>query len=367
VNFGKINITKNDPAALVAVADPSDPSIYIHYGNYSIEGSLHGMIPFAPNTAPSPANASLGKPFFGHIFAHGDFPLAGLPITIGGDVTVNLDANADGNWLGSQGSASDLYAGNLTTTLTNAAKDIIVGVNGEVDAGYKLAGFNFTVPLGQGALEYNGPSNSFWFKGGSTDPLAGTPLAPFQATQTQQVEGSYQRKGPTTAYSIAITNSAVVFGQHASMTFTLNNSGIHALGVIHALGTNVNLTGDILTNGNWDLKGTASLGFSAFGGSGSFEFKHTGATHSFTASIEGHANWTVTIAGTKWGTTASIGASLTITVSGGSLHYNGTATAKGKVTSPIGSVGYSLSVGINNNKMTFGIPKIGTKTISLPL
>ena len=31
VDFGKINITKNDPAALVAVADPTDPSIYIHY------------------------------------------------------------------------------------------------------------------------------------------------------------------------------------------------------------------------------------------------------------------------------------------------------------------------------------------------
>ena len=325
------------------------------------------MIPFTPNTAPSTANASLAKPFFGHVFAHGDFPLAGLPTTIGGDVTVNLDANGDGNWLGSQGSASDLYLGNLTTTLTNAAKDIIVGVNGEVDAGYKLAGFNFTVPLGQGALEYNGPSNSLWFKGGTVDPLAGTPLANFQATQTQQVEGSYQRSKLGTSYSIAITDNAIVFGQHAAMTFTLNNTGIHALGVIHALGTNVSLTGDILTNGNWDLNGTANLGFSAFGGSGSFEFKHTGASTSFTASIEGHANWTATIAGTKWGTTASIGASLTITVSGGSLHYSGTATAKGKVVSPIGSVGYSLSVGISNNKITLGIPKIGTKTITLPV
>jgi hypothetical protein len=186
----------------------------------------------------------------------------------------------------------------------------------------------------------------------------------FQATTLTTIEGSIFRSGQ---FSVTATNTYKVFGNRADLSVTLANGGVSILGKTRALGTNVNLSGQFLTNGNFTLKGNATLDFGPFEGTGAFELKRVGSMTSFAVGLAGKAEWSKTIVGTKWTASASLSGKLTIvTSSGGTLSYSGSVQAGGQVKSPIGSISFSLSASVSGNKLVFKFPKIGEKSLSLP-
>ena len=109
--FGSVGIRSTDASSTVLIADPADPFLYVGYKKFGFAGSLHGRIPFAPSedlpTIPGD-RLEVGDvdEFFGHVYARGNFPLKSLPIAVGGEVTVDLDANDDGLFLGGRATAS---------------------------------------------------------------------------------------------------------------------------------------------------------------------------------------------------------------------------------------------------------------------
>lgn len=380
-SFGAVTVTsaQSDQAAVI-FADPADPALYVKAKNFAFEGSLHGLVPYAPKQGfatdstghvistglgPTPAGTIVPN-FFGNVYAHGDFPLAGLPITISGDVTVDLDANRNGQWLDQTGTASQLFSGQLFAgqNLETAIHDINVGLNGEADFGYKLAGYNLTVPLGQASAVFSGPKQAIFFKGGTVDPFQGTPLATFQANTYTTFQGSIYRSGQ---FSVTGTNTFKVFGNTANVSLTLANTGVTAVASTKVLGANASLVGQIFANGDFDLKGQANLKFSVFSGNGVFELKHQGSTNSFTAGVTGGASWSATILGAKFTASASLGGTLSITTNSTGVHYAGSVHAGGKVTGPLGfSASFDLNASVSNNKLTFTFPKLGSETLSLP-
>jgi hypothetical protein len=361
-SFGQVSITnaESDEATTVFV-DPSDPSLYVKAKNLAFQGSLQGLVPFTPyseyvtaNTAPELST------FFGHVYAKGSFPLAGLPLELNGDVVVDLDANRDGTLLGLNGvNAGQLFRGELFTAdkVEAVIRDINVGVNGGVDLGYQKAGFNFTVPLGKATVVYRGPQQGVWFKGGTIDPWAGTPLETFQATSYTTVEGSVFRTGQ---FNVTATNTWKVFGNRADLSVTLANTGVSVAGTARVLGENAWLSGQVLTNGNFTLAGGVDVDFGVVSGSAWVELKKSGSSTSFTAGLSAKASWKKeTFFGTV-SASASLSGTLTITTtSAGSLRYSGSIKVK------LSNLP-EFSVPVSNNQIGFYVPGFGDKTITFP-
>jgi len=373
--FGSVTVTNSAATGTVIMADPVDPSIYLRSGNFVFAGSMQGHVPYTPKFTPSVPVA----PVFGHVFASGNFPLEGLPITVRGDVTMNLDANHDGLWLGGQQNASQLYQHQSVNSqaLQTIIDDIRLGVNGQVDAGYDAAGYHFTLPLGQASAVYNGPERHVWFKGASVDPWEGTALEQFQMISTVSIEGSYRpanridsiagRLTHESPYFITATSTYKIFGVKADMTVTLDDTGVEAAVKVKALGQYATLTGRLQSNGDFVLNAHADSDFGPFHGKADFTLSKIGAVKKFTAYLDGKAKWSGSVAGISWSTEAKVTAHLTITANAdGSLKYSGTAKASGSVKSSIGSIGFEVSATVSGNKLAFSIPKLGSKSITLP-
>jgi len=367
VNFGKINITTNDPNALVAFANPTDPSLYIQYKGFSLEGSLNGMIPFTP--AVTPTIPGFG-PFFGNVYAQGGFQVGDLPFNVNGSITVNLDANGDGNWLGGQGTASQLFSGNAFSgvTLSKALGDVEIGVNGNVALGYQAAGFNLTVPVGAASFIYNGATQGAWVDGTTLDPLAGTPLDVLQIGTYESVEGAVYRETSrfgvtTTQYDLKLADTYKVFGATAALDVDLSNSGITLDGTADLFGVNIAVSGDIASDGDLSLTGSAGVNFNGLGGNVTVDFEKTGSVYAIDASLSGHAGFS----NDGWGASLDVSAKLDITYSGGHIEYSGSASATGKVTDPIYSFSVTVSGSISNDEIVLSIAHIGTVDIPLPL
>ncbi len=328
--FGNISVVDSASAdEALLVADPADPFVYIKPKNkdFAFAGSLGGMIPFKPDRVPTGPVATTLSRFFGHVYASGSFPLTGLPLSVQGDVTVNLDANRDGNFLALRGNASQLFKGDLfkptnpVTAIDAVFKDIAVGVNGAVVLGYKFAGFNFTVPLGAASAVYNGPQQGLWLKAVKGDPganpFAGTPFALLVMSQTDSVEGWILRNGQFhmtvgTTYTWGDPNS---YGATLGYALTLTNAGV-------------------------------------------------------TADLRGHAHWEESILGYDVWADATLTASLHVSISAGVLHYTGSAKATGEVHYyapwPLpDSASFTVDGKVQGSQLIFGIPHLDDVVINL--
>jgi hypothetical protein len=370
--FGGITVTNTESdAATVVFADPADPSLYVKAKNFAFQGSLKGFVPYTPYSSFATQTPVPGlNGFFGHIYAHGDFPISGLPLKVGGDVVINLDANSDGQFAGGQANASQLFSrtGISSAAVATALRDVKIGVNGNVSFGYNFAGYNLAVPLGQASAVYDGLAQSISFKGGTVDPWKGTPLEKFVITAPYAplttFQGSILAGGK---FNVTATNTYKVLGARADVSITLANAGVTASAKINVLGQSAHLTGTLYSNGNFTLLGSASLHFGPFDGSASFLLKRVGTISWFTANLTGSAKWSAYIVGTKWTASASLSSQVRIVAtSTGSLTYSGSVSATGKVTSPIGSIGFELSANISGNAVVFSFPKIGKQTLTLP-
>jgi hypothetical protein len=304
-SFGGLSINQtlgSSASSTVIIADPSDPFLYVGHVaqngtlDWQFAGSLNGRIPYTPEYKPTMAPAAALTQFFGQVFAAGTFDLSdltGLPLSVTGGVTMNLAA--DGQFLGGQPNASQLFGGHLSA-LSGVFKNIDVGVNAALNLGYDVAGYNFTLRLGGGSAVYNGPLGGLWLRGvkGTDNPLAGTPFAWLTFSETDSVEAALYANGH---FSITAETEWDVLGSPVAFTLTLTNSGIAA-----------QTTG----SAKWELD------------------KYDYVSASFTAT-------------------------LSITDNAGQLDFSGSVTATGTLATFLGSTSGSVSAWVTNEGISFDI------------
>jgi hypothetical protein len=353
LQFGQVNVTTTDQSKTVLIADPADPFLYIGYKNYAAAGSLNGHIPFHTQvSAPSDSGLRTDESF-GHVYAAGTYPLAGLPMYAYGDVTVDLDANRDGMFLGGSGNASQLFRGDLNA-LDAVARDINVGINGGVNLGYAVAGRMITVPLGQGSAFYSGPQQGVWFKGvqgTAFNPWAGTVLANFQSGPGAEFEGYAFRDG---RFSVATTSNYRLFTANAAMTITVTDHDIGAKGTITTPIGKADVTGTIGFDGNfhWVADGRIDIGGSS--------------NH-----LRGNVTLTIDKVGSTFTVLGDLNADAKMSISGFKAEGNVTGTLK-VVRKSDGTVGYSANLRFNGgvyawNPVTQKWNKLGSVDIALGL
>ena len=248
----------------------------------------------APTDAGGPAHG--GTEFYGQVYAAGTYPLAGLPFNVNGDVTVDLDANRDGQFLAGAGNASQLYHGDLRA-LDAVARDINVGVNGGVNLSYSVANHTITVPLGQASAFYSGPQQGVWFRGvqgTAFNPWAGTVLANFQAGPGTAIEGYAYRDG---RFSVSTTSNYRLFVANAALTVTVTDHDISAEGTITTPVGNGHVAGSIGFDGNfhWVVPGHISIGNDKnhLRGDATLTIDKIGGTFSVTAELDAEARLSI--------------------------------------------------------------------------
>jgi hypothetical protein len=233
-SFGGVSINKTLSArdsSTVIIAEPGDPFLYVGHVaqdgtlDWQFAGSLNGRIPYTPLYKPTSAPETALTKFFGHVFASGTYDLSdltGLPLSVKGGVTMNLAAN--GRFLGGQATASQLFRGHQAASVF---KNIDIGANAELDLGYQAAGYNFMIRLGGGSAVFNGPLGGLWLRGvrGIDNPLAGTPFAWLTMSETDTVEAAVYSNGQ---FFVALSSEYPVMGATLSFKLMLTNTGINA-------------------------------------------------------------------------------------------------------------------------------------------
>jgi hypothetical protein len=405
--------------AFSVVIDPADPFFYIgspQSGNIfpitAVGVSQSGLIPYTPepNAKPSQWNGALR----GHLYVAGTIDtteLTYVPSEVDGSLTLNLDPNHTGQWLG--GSITPMQLANLLLAPQNPATflgdanavnqlfhNFSAGLNGELKispwdkikdipgltdrlgsaTNYLSALLKMDVPraltVAEASLIYDGPAESCYFRGGTTNPFEGTVAAPFVATSTVDVDAAIQPGGEFYLDAGASYNLLGFTAQGEVKVlnnwptqipiFTIGPKGIPVLGVQTIYLTevdvdlNVNLPiasggaevrGQLQSNGDFDLSGSAMLNIPALTGSAQFDlnYSHTGT---FLFSAEARAHFTDNIV------SAELDVNIDINVdSSGALTYSGSGTASAEVNTvlfgwqPVGDVG----VGVSNHEIWFEV------------
>jgi hypothetical protein len=230
------------------------------------------------------------------VYAAGTYPLAGLPMYAYGDVTVDLDANRDGMFLGGSGNASQLFRGDLSA-VEAVLRDVNVGVNGGLNLGYTVAGYSVTVPLGEASAFYSGPRQGVWFQGAqgtAVNPWAGTVLEDFQVGPGTAVEGYAYRDG---RFSVSTTSSYKLFTLDAALTVTVTNTAITAAGSVTTPVGRADVSGSIAFNGNFTWTGQLQIDVGGGGnylrGTASVTVTKVGSELTFAAQVDAHAKLSI--------------------------------------------------------------------------
>ncbi len=225
--------------------------------------------------------------FFGQVFVNASVPfvIAGLPLSVSGDVTMNLDVNNTGQFLDGRANAGQLFSGVLADAST-ILHDVDIGVNGTLNVGYTGNGFKLALPLGGASAVYNGPLGGVWLRTvGGTNPLAGTPFSFLSYGATDSVEGAIFDNGQFFLTLAGTTNIAPFSVQVA---LTLDTNGVTATGStgfkLEAT-SGAEITGDLtLTLSVDDVSGKLEWSGSA---TASYTVKFLGVTssHSITVTV----------------------------------------------------------------------------------
>jgi hypothetical protein len=233
-------------------------------------------------------------------------------VSVDGAITVNLDANGDGQLLAGVGNASQLLHGDLAA-LAPVFHDIDVGVNGIISLGGWQGQLGqilkVDVKLGDVSTVFNGREGGLWVSGtaGGFNPLAGTPFKNFVMTNNDKFEAALFGDG---RYQVTFSTQQNIGGTQLGFTVTLDNSGI-----------STEITGGV----NWVVNSVLS------------------------------ANATLT------GFLA-----ITVDFETGELHFLGGVHATGKVKYPGGSVGFDIFASVEDCMLLFVLPHIGVWKFQLP-
>ncbi len=273
-SLGKTQIVAGDTGDLILIADPADPFLYLGYKDYAIAASLNGLIPFNNEVGPShsgPFDHLPHQAYFGHVYASAEHQIKlnrlPLPFTLLGDMTVNLDANGDGEFLGGIGTAHQLLAGELDA-VGNLYGDTQFSLNGGIDASFDVGKGKFTLsmPVVEASVLYSGTDDAVWFQGAqgpaAIDPWEGTPLEYLSCGPGVEIDGYVYGDGP---FRVTVSGSQSVFGQEADLTVTVLSDGtvqgtqIRADGTVETVIGQATVGGAIQLNGDFQLHGSMNI------------------------------------------------------------------------------------------------------------
>jgi hypothetical protein len=269
-SFGKIEAGAMAKGASVDF-DPSDPSIFVDIkglpglGDIKFGLSEHGEIAFTPEQAP---NHWGDKALYGDVYYGGTLDLAELtdnevPVEISGEAVINFDTSA-GSWTsGVAQKVKDLFAGDATTSELETEA---FGINATVGLALDAEGLgDLSVSLDAATLIVDGPAQAIYFRGGTLNPLAGTPVAFLD----QNANGAAQGFTADGYIDLDGQFDATLYGNFTidqiglSGTLDVSNVGITAsasfnLGFLYG-----NVQGSIDWNGDFYLGGSATVNISA--------------------------------------------------------------------------------------------------------
>jgi hypothetical protein len=231
------------------------PAIELGFG-----WSQDGEIPYVPTLTPDDrANPQIA----GNLYLHASGELPDLPVTLTGDLVMDLDANDDGYWGGLTPQAIGRMARGQVGlgALAGAINDIRFGFNGEVDAGFELSkSLELSLPMGYGSVywapSHNGQPGEVAFRAQSANPFGGTPFAGFYAGMGFDFQGRFNTSGDfrlaaeSTGVSVDLDVGGLSLGSvHQSCGIEFRKDG----GVV-SLGANYHLD---MTIGNMSFLGAS--------------------------------------------------------------------------------------------------------------
>ncbi len=233
--------------------------------------------------------------------------VGGVPVSIDGAVTVNLDANGDGMFLAGSGNASQLFHGDLQD-LEAVYRDIDFGVNGIIDLDVPNVA-KIDLQLGDVTTVFDGPGLGLWVSGtaGLKDPLANSAFKDFVITNHDMFQATVNTPG-SGAFFVSFSTQENLVGARIGFIVTLQNSG-------------------------------------------------------FSTEITGSAGWSVN--GVSAQATLTGDLSITVDPATGKLRYFGSVHASGKVTTGFGSGSFDVGAEVAGNKLIFDLPLLGRQTIDL--
>jgi hypothetical protein len=314
---------------VLLILDAMDPFLYIRQDKSgevkkpTLAFSRGGRIPFDPALLPTIPSAVGLTDFNSHIFTSAGFPpnpaLAEY-ITIFADESLDLDANDDGDWLAGEGNAHQLLSGDLSS-IGQVLRDINVGANARVIFHYDSDRnqFDFETPIGRATAVYNGQEEALWFrgrKGPEGSPLRGTPFNFLSLTQEDTFEGTINSDGE---FTVIATTGYVSPAADFKIELRFDNEGIAA-----------DIGGDVVMKGSVGYKGATASCTATAGADGRLAFSYTNTLHmSGSVGLDGSVK-------------CYIGGKRVLSAS-----MNG------------------LSGSIDDGKITFRLPYIGNKSITL--
>lgn len=180
VSAGPVTLSAPGAQSGTLVIDPSDPSFYMtgdliglsSVGPFSGLGlglSSRGLLPFTPNVTWGIEDQI--KPLTGHIYSKGTVDLTRLPLSIDGEMVVNIDPSGKGRRLGE-----------------GEPEGVALGMNGTVNAFFDINGWlSFRLPLAHASLgARTSATESYGYLSGDIAPEiswipAATPFVPASA------------------------------------------------------------------------------------------------------------------------------------------------------------------------------------------
>jgi hypothetical protein len=301
------------------VDDPADPFLYVGVNGvplikkFGVGWSTRDLIPFAPGSAPANYHGALA----GNFYHTGEVDLSDvdIPIVIDGDWTVNFDPNHTGKLFGGAAiTASDIVGimtGKETATpallkqLNTAFTNVSFEHNGSLSLNLSeddVGGIQ--IPIVQDTDVYDGAAQTLYMHVNSVNPFQGTFLQDYVKGDVS-LDGTYSR--PSGQWDILAKCDLDLFRQETVGMLELNNQGVKLDGTIHALGTNVELKGNVYSNGDASLTGDATVNLVVANVEGHFD-------------LERHANQT------------TLTASATLDTLGTAVYLSGTVYADGDYT-----------------------------------
>jgi hypothetical protein len=307
VSYGGFTASASSGGAGLNVAiDPADPMIYLDIkglpavSDLGFAGSLNDLMPYLPEYTP---NSWTGQ-FYGDVYFRGTLDLGDLtdeavPVSLSGDMTLNLDPHHQGLGTSAKQDASDfanaVESPNSTTiaTLGEDLASISIGIDGTASLGIDKGILDFSIPLGGASLIWDGQTETAYLHSTANSLANGLPGL-LNVTDSVTIDASYdvqskafelelasdfQVLGTTMAGSVEVDNSGVTF--EASLSFDTGWMGTSYLATGAEATGSVDVTIAFATDGDVTFGLSSSLGVSyeVFGGSHSwtdqFSFSET--------------------------------------------------------------------------------------------
>lgn len=283
---------------------PGDGTVYAGItglpviGDFALGVSTNGYLPYTPARIPI---GTADPNIYGHFYVRGQVSLedAGVPVAVGGELLLDLDANDDGTLVGGALNAGGIskivhqfedHVGHPTELLSGslraAFQDVQVGVN--TDLQLQFHGLN--LDLSQSSFWMT--PNEIAFRAKTSNPFEGIPFLENVPNPTGlDVQGFLRRNGAWRAsFDVQAGLPGLFGGLHAEAGSALNGIRVSAFvtGSLPGVGGfNMQMGGTVYFNGDYVLGGHTGVKVGAI----------DATLHLTLSKVHGHPrmNWWITV------------------------------------------------------------------------